>query len=149
MARDTVVIDLDGTLSDCSYRRYLVEGKHRDYGLFHDRLGEDPVNQWCADLMRAMTDAWWLVAIVSARPALCRTATVKWLKQHRVAYNSLHLLRRDHKDKTPDNELKMAWLQKYGAKRILFVVDDRQKVVDAWRAAGVTCLQCAAWEESK
>jgi hypothetical protein len=27
---------------------------------------------------------------------------------------------------------------------ILFTVDDRQKVVDFWRANGITCLQCAA-----
>ena len=26
---------------------------------------------------------------------------------------------------------------------VLFAIDDRQQVVDMWRANGVTCLQCA------
>ena len=33
--------------------------------------------------------------------------------------------------------------------RVLFVVDDRQRVVDMWRAEGITCLQCEAWPEYK
>ena len=42
--RDTVVFDLDGTLSDCSARRHLVEGKDRDYEAFHARFVKDKKN---------------------------------------------------------------------------------------------------------
>ena len=58
------------------------------------------------------------------------------------------LLRPDG-DSTPDQDLKRDWLRGYGKERILFAVDDRQKVVDMWRAEGVVCLQCAAWQEFK
>ena len=51
---------------------------------------------------------------------------------------------RGDKDNRPDSEIKqdiLKQLQKEG-KEILFVVDDRQSVVDMWRANGITCLQC-------
>ena len=54
---------------------------------------------------------------------------------------------REDGDNTPDQELKRAWLHAYGKERILFTVDDRQKVVDMWREEGLTCLQCADWKE--
>jgi hypothetical protein len=31
---------------------------------------------------------------------------------------------------------------------VQFTVDDRQRVVDMWRAKGLTCLQVDAWEEA-
>jgi hypothetical protein len=146
--RDTVVIDLDGTLSDCSARRHLVEGKHRDYEAFHARIGEDKPVEPITAIMREMFVSY-RVLIVSARPQSANEATRGWLNLHGIyCWDEVILLRPDG-DSTPDQELKRAWLQAYGKDRILFVVDDRQKVVDMWRAEGVTCLQCAAWTESK
>ena len=52
---------------------------------------------------------------------------------------------RPHGDYTPDNKLKLAWLnaaREAGAEPDL-VFDDRQKVVDMWRAEGIACFQVA------
>lgn len=155
--KNTVVVDLDGTLSDGHARYPLVSGKHRDYAAFHARLGEDPVNEWCRDLIRGMMEIGKRVVFVSARPTSVTLkdgtvfdvlgATRDWLAKHEIRYHALHLLRGE--DSTPDQELKSAWLNEYGKDRVLFVVDDRQKVVDMWRAEGMTCLQCADWGEKK
>ena len=144
--KDTIVIDLDGTLSDVAHRRHLVTGKHRDYEAFHALLKKDPCNEWCKRLMAVMWAAGYDVEIVSARPMKHDEATREWLRYNEVCFTGVNLLRPDG-DSTPDQELKMAWLRNYDPARVLFVVDDRQKVVDAWRAAGVTCLQCDAWKE--
>jgi len=146
--KDTIVIDLDGTLADVRHRRHLVAGKKRDYAAFHAKLSEDTANDWCVELIRSFLANGLLVVIVSARPESCEAATRKWLERHGIPYHRLHLLRPDG-DSTPDQDLKRNWLYSYGKDRILFVVDDRQKVVDMWRAEGVTCLQCDAWEEGK
>ena len=47
-------------------------------------------------------------------------------------------------DQRPDSEVKQDILNSLKAqgKKILFTVDDRQSVVDMWRANGITCLQC-------
>lgn len=144
--KDTIVIDLDGTLANVDHRRHLVSGKHRNYEAFHALLGQDPPNDWCVSIMRHFWNMGHEVAIVSARPKSCETATRAWLEKHGVKFNGLYLLRPDG-DSTPDQELKRSWLQSYGKDQILFVVDDRQKVVDMWRSEGLTCLQCAAWQE--
>lgn len=160
MIRDTVVVDLDGTLSDGRARYHLVKGKHRDYDAFHARLEEDPVNYWCLSILEAymrynaaMHDLYagvgaFRLVLVSARPAVAREATYRWLRKHVVPHDELHLLRKDG-DSTPDHELKRAWVRAYGKERILFCIDDRQKVVDMWREEGLTCLQCAAWKDDK
>ena len=59
------------------------------------------------------------------------------------------MIRASNKDYTPDQDLKKKWLYSFGKDRVLFVVDDRQRVVDMWRAEGITCLQCEAWPEYK
>lgn len=155
MTRDTIVVDLDGTLADGRARYHLVAGKHRDYEAFHARLGEDPPNLWCQWLLLAFAalnacrpagEEPIRLVLVSARPKNVEDATRAWLAKHAVRYDELHLLR-DGNDNTPDQELKRAWLHNYGKERILFTVDDRQKVVDMWRAEGLTCLQCADWGE--
>ncbi len=146
--KDTIVVDLDGTLANVAHRRHLVTGKKRNYEAFHALLSKDEVNEPVATLVECMRMGRYHIIIVSARPQSTEFETRKWLSNHDIIYNELRLLR-PNGDSTPDQELKMAWLKKYGAERILFVVDDRQKVVNAWRAAGVTCLQCDAWEEGK
>ena len=71
------------------------------------------------------------------------------MEDNRIIYDELHLVRKD-RDYTPDYELKLSWLRAYPDKdKILFVIDDRQRCVDAWRAEGLVCLQCASWEEYK
>lgn len=155
--KDTVIVDLDGTLSDGRARYHLVKGKHRDYDAFHARLEEDPPNEWC----RALVEALWVstsgptpegfrVVLVSARPKSAEAATRRWLAQNLGGpfFHELNLLREDG-DSTPDHELKRAWVRAYGKERILFCIDDRQKVVDMWREEGLTCLQCAAWKDDK
>ncbi|MBS3927757.1 MAG: hypothetical protein KGZ65_04115 [Sphingomonadales bacterium] len=154
MKKDTIVIDLDGTLADVKHRRHLVAGKKRNYEAFHALLKQDPVNTPVAMLMSGMafygrsqyTDSIYKVVIVSARPESVVEETRVWLMLNEIQYDELHLLRPTD-DSTPDQELKRAWLNKYGKERILFVVDDRAKVVKMWREEGITCLQCDDWEE--
>jgi hypothetical protein len=49
-------------------------------------------------------------------------------------------------DNTPDDVLKEQWLHAMPIKdraRLVAVFDDRQRVVDMWRANGVPCFQVA------
>ena len=144
--KGSVIFDMDGTLADVTHRRHLVSGKHRDYEAFHALLSEDPLNEWCAEIMKQFYFAGFDVVIVSARPARYETQTRKWLESHGVLYTSLNLLRLND-DSTPAQELKRAWLHSYGKENILFVCDDRTKVCSMWREEGLTCLQCDVWAE--
>jgi hypothetical protein len=71
-----------------------------------------------------------------------------WIADNFILYDELFMLRRGS-DSTPDTVLKKEWLDSFGKDNIIFVVDDRQRVVDMWRASGVVCLQCDTWPEYK
>lgn len=146
--KDVIVVDLDGTLANIKHRLHLIQGEKKDFDSFYLSLGGDTPNLWC----KAIMDMFWAhgydVVIVSARRKSCDGPTRRWLEEHDIKYNDL-ILTRPEGDHTPDTELKKAWLHGFeGRDRILFVLDDRTKVVDMWRAEGLTCLQCARWPET-
>ncbi len=146
--KNTIVIDLDGTLANIAHRRSLVTGESPDWNKFYSLVWADDVNDWCSTLMGAMKSKGYKVVIVSARRRSTFNETYQWLHRKGVPYDDLFILRKDD-DHRPDTELKQNWLDAYGPEKIFFAVDDRQKVVDMWRANNIVCLQCDKWEERK
>lgn len=142
---DTIVIDLDGTLADIDHRLPLIRRSPPNYEAFFAAVGDDRLNGWCRELMRAFRGRY-RVVLVSGRPERTRSESEAWLRRQDVPYDDLILVRADG-DFRPDDFLKRSWLRQYRPERILFAVDDRQRVVDMWRTEGVVCLQCAAWKE--
>jgi hypothetical protein len=142
----TIVVDLDGTLANIDHRVHLVKRDKPEWDQFYAACHKDSVNQWCAEIMSAFHSQNFKVLIVSARRDTEKAKTLKWLDSNMVRYSQLIMLRKGD-DNTPDTQLKKKWLNSYGKGDILFIVDDRQKVVDMWRAEGMTCLQCYAWKE--
>lgn len=145
--KDTIVIDLDGTLANLDHRLHYMKTSSPDYRRFFAEVAGDGVNAWCRELARAFYGKF-KVVLVSGRPITTLEDTRRWLETFEVPYDELFLLRGDQ-DYRPDQDLKRNWLHAYGKDRILFTVDDRQKVVDMWRNEGVVCLQCAQWAEFK
>ncbi len=151
MDRDTVVCDLDGTLANLSDRRHLVQGEKRDYDKFYEMCDKDIPNEWCVRLLTSLMDSGYRVVIVSARRQLQRQKTLAWMREafdfpnHNVP--QLVLLR-PPKDSTEDKVLKKNWLLSSGLKpRILFVIDDRPKVIKMWREEGLQVLDCGSGVE--
>ena len=152
MIRDTVIVDLDGTLANIMHRIHFIEGKKRDNEGFYGSVAQDGVNRWCLDLIQNHLRSGLPVVIVSARAKECEYDTIAWLRRAGLdpllsPSLSVQILRPNIKDNTPDVDLKREWLRSYGKERILFAVDDRARVVKLWRAEGITCLQCSDWEE--
>lgn len=168
--RDTIIIDIDGTLSNCDHRRHLVEGKKRDYPAFHALLHLDSVNEWCRELMRAFVSQHRFaqafthvplspedegdqlkrrVVLVSARPAYTRDATIGWLVNHELGdfFHEIYLLRASDEDDTPAIELKRRWIEKYGRDRILFAVDDDPRNIAQFKELGITALLAPGWKK--
>jgi len=82
------------------------------------------------------------VIFCSGRPERCREDTEKWLKRH--GFNDYALWMREDGDFRRDDIVKQEILDKYLDKdRVMFVLDDRQQVVDMWRRNGLQCFQVA------
>lgn len=147
--KDTIVIDLDGTLANIDHRTHLVKRDKPDWDAFFAACVDDTPNVWCVALMAALKNHGFNVIIVTARKRTVEKETRLWVNKQFFAWVPELVMLRDSDDNTEDQELKRRWLYSYGKDRILFVVDDRQRVVDMWRSEGLVCLQCYAWEEYK
>lgn len=87
------------------------------------------------------------IMIVSGRSDEVRAETEAWLFEHVFPGEACTFapIMRPAGDYTPDDQLKMRWLADgtIPRERVLCAYDDRDKVVAAWRAAGVPCFQVA------
>lgn len=76
------------------------------------------------------------------KPYRYRKITEQWLTWNVISFGDMYM--RGDNDFRSDHVIKeeiLGHLLSRG-KRILFVVDDRQQVVDMWRRNGITVLQC-------
>jgi len=83
------------------------------------------------------------IYILSGRSMSAYEKTLEWLDKHNVPYNYLQMRNQD--DRTADDILKIHWAWELGLdpENTLFVLEDRTRVVDAWRAKGFRCFQVA------
>ena len=155
-----IVSDLDGTLADGKAREHFITGETKDWDAYFAACGDDTpmVAGWA---IQALIAHGHYVEIWSGRSegpgGVNRRTTDRWLYDNfhflvpafrdgvRSGYQIRKLLMRAHKDYTPDEQLKLQWLQDVRAAggTVDLVFDDRQKVVDMWRANGVPCFQVA------
>lgn len=77
--------------------------------------------------------------MVSGRDTSIGIETEDWLDRHCITYN--HLLLRQAGDHRPDVEHKLEILDFIPLERIAYVLEDRDRCVEAYRAKGLTVLQ--------
>lgn len=137
-----VIIDIDGTLADIDHRRHCVEQKPKDWKQFNSLMVFDLPNPWCVKLIEQL-HLRYDVILCSGRMERHRAITENWLKENKIHYHKLFMRKeRDFRDDSIikaeiyEKEIEPSW-------NVVFVVDDRKRVVDMWRNKGLTCLQCA------
>jgi hypothetical protein len=151
--KDVIVCDLDGTLANCEHRVHHVQktdgnGLKRkpDWDAFYAGVKDDTVNDaviHVLDKFMFYETAIYSIIFCTGRPERCRADTEAWIKDMCHIYGFTLLMRKDG-DFRADHVVKQEILDKYIDKdRVLFVLDDRQQVVDMWRRNGLTCFQVA------
>jgi hypothetical protein len=144
MTDEIVIFDIDGTLADISERVHHVRRKPKNWNAFNAGMAQDKAIHSMIRLCNILYAAGLRIIHCSGRNEKNRPETVDWLKNQGVPYHEL-LLRRDE-DYRSDSVVKREFLQGMDKSRILFVVEDRSRVVEMWRSEGLTCLQCAPGE---
>lgn len=129
------IIDVDGTLA--------LRGDRSPYDL--TKVSEDKPNIPVVKLVQALAAGPNPpeILVVSGRGEESRDDTLAWLYRHKVPFNGLVL--RPEGDQRPDQVVKKEILDHLLSQgfEVEGVMDDRNKVVDMWRDAGLTCLQVA------
>ena len=141
MAEELVIFDIDGTLADISERVHHVRRKPKNWNAFNAGMTQDKAIHSMVRLCNILYDAGLRIILCSGRNEKNRPETVEWLARHRVNYHEL-LLRKDE-DFRSDAVVKREILRGFDKSKILFVVEDRSRVVEMWRAEGLVCLQPA------
>lgn len=140
--KDTILCDLDGTLANLDHRLHFIKDKkYANWDSFFATCSQDTPNPWCVELLKAMKSRGFKVLIVSARSRVVLQESREWLDNVGLDFAEMVLVRPE-KDSTPDQVLKKKWLDSFGKERILFVVDDRDKVCKMWVAQGLQVLNC-------
>lgn len=138
--RKIILVDLDHTISDAFHRDEMIGIAPWDE--YHARMNEDdPCHDFVA-LLNSINDQYDFIGLTS-RPEKWRLRTVKWLVEHGVKLDDLWM--RPDNDYRPAHDVKISLCQeKLGddwKDRILFLIDDNEKVIAAFRDEGVGCLQ--------
>lgn len=145
-----VIFDLDGTLALIDKRRAAStkpNGKI-DWDVFFDpsNIDMDQPNMPVIQMAKTLKDAGNMIVILSGRSKATKDATKAWLVANDVPFDVLKMRPTSNDfNFMPDDQLKQRWLDQLFPDKsdILCVFDDRQKVVDMWRANGLTCMQVA------
>lgn len=132
---DAVLVDVDGTVALC-------EGVRDPYDTSRYHL--DKPNQPVIDLVVELFHAGYEIVYCSGREAQFRDVTDQWLKDN-VGYLSDELHMRPEGDTRRDDIVKLELFDTNIRNRfnVAFVLDDRNRVVRAWRSIGLTVLQVA------
>lgn len=127
------IFDIDGTLAKMSNRSPFD---------WH-RVDEDTHHEWVVDVLQALYNTGDLIFVVSGRDASCREMTEAWLERHDIPY--LELFMRPAGDNRKDTIVKAELFWNHLAENfnIRGVFDDRNCVVEMWRAMGIPVAQTA------
>jgi predicted kinase len=159
-----IIFDIDGTLANVEHRRHYVADGNKQWGKFFDAMSEDPPIDDVCELASLISDYRYMIKahyfeypydifVCSGRPETHKQITEEWLKENvsMLWDESPELLMRPENDYRSDVIIKremLAHIRSQGYD-VMFVVDDRQSVVDMWRSEGITCLQCAPGDFDK
>lgn len=140
----TIIVDLDGTLCNDSKRQHLAQARLWDE--YHARLSEDVPFLDVLEMLHFLRAQPGLdMVVVTARPEAYRGQTLKWLAENDVTPDEL-LMRPDN-DYSLAEVLKLRLIEQYFGtleKAKFFIVtclEDRDKVCEAFRNAGLPCWQ--------
>lgn len=139
----TIICDIDGTIADNSHRQHHVQNRPKDWKAYNATMHADGTHHEVISLLnRLRVDGEIEVVLCTGREEVYRDVTAKWLETRFVDHDKLMM--RPVKDYRGDEIVKSEMLDALlsEGRTIWFVIDDRQKVVDMWRARGLTCLQC-------
>jgi len=136
------VFDIDGTIANLQHRLPHILKKPKDWSAFFATANMDTPIQWVIDIMKLLPAE--RIVMITGRSDEIAAETELWLKKYDVPYAELRMRSKGHQG--ADTVLKLAMAADY-APRIKFIVEDRQGVVDMWRANGFNVLQCDAWPE--
>lgn len=137
------IFDIDGTLANGDHRLHHIQKEPKSWDAYFEACDEDKSIEAILTLAHTLQSSGATLVFVSGRSDLVRRKTAVWLQDRFLSPNHLYMRKQgDHKN---DDQLKIELLAQVRADGYepIMAFDDRNRVVKAWRAAGVPCAQVA------
>lgn len=142
------IFDIDQTLADNSHRLHFIQGETKDWEGFHAAQGDDKPIWETITVARALFSAGQQLVYSTGRMLTGYEVTQKWLYKYRLP-GAQRIYMRPVGDHREDFVVKSELLDKifadYGAGLAGYggAFEDRQQVVDMYRARGLRVFQVA------
>lgn len=143
-----IICDIDGTIADPTHRRHHVENKPKNWKAFRAEAINDTPHHDILYTLRQFQYSHDII-FVTGRMEKERELTRSWLTVNAPLLSLRPIYMRKNNDVRSDDivkeEILFTNLAKQGvtSETTLFVLDDRQRVVDMWRGHGFRVLQVA------
>ena len=173
-SKTTIICDIDGTIANLQHRLHYIKNsdgtkkKKPDWDSFHKAAIDDEPYR---DVLEVVLDLFLGMQLVhegvhrqlpknmkppspqllffSGRNESVRAETEQWLSNISGHFEAPNLYMRSADDRRPDMVVKLEMMNSLGLTPddVLCIFDDRQSVVDMWRANGFRVMQVDAWKE--
>ena len=137
-----IIFDVDGTLMNIDHRKHWVQDKPKNWKQFMaDMVKDTPRKEIFAIALEAKKNGHRII-VSSGRNERDRALTTKQLNSEGL-FPDIFLMRADDDFRSDDLVKKdlLGQMKDAGFNPTL-AIDDRNQVVDMWRANGIPCYQC-------
>lgn len=135
-----VIVDIDGTIANGEHRIHHIRKEPRDWDAFYEDCDQDEPHLEVIEMVNALAERY-VIVLLTGRREETREQTEEWLANNEVTYHLL--IMRPEGNRRDDDVWKLEVGSLFGLTNIAFVVEDRNRIVEAWRKAGVRCIQVA------
>lgn len=130
------IFDLDGTLVDVNSIRHYVEGKNKNFDLFHKESVNCPPNKKVLSLNKYLSMSQDIyIAILTGREEKYRELSEKWLQKNKVSYHCL--LMRQNNDFRSNVTIKNELFENFKSNYLPYLaIDDTLELRKIWMKVG-------------
>ncbi len=144
MMRQSILVDIDHTLSDAFWRDEMYADPLVSYDAYFAAAKDDKPLEDTIQLMNTLARAYNYI-ILTARPEKWRQLTMQWLVAHGVNADEVLMRPEGCFDPTPEMKVNLA-LERFGGEKgllehVAMVLDNREDVIAAFSELGITAMQ--------
>lgn len=133
---ECLILDLDGTLADCSHRMHYIETSPKDWKTFFAYCYDDPIIEPVYELIKSLKSDYKIV-ITTSRPESNRYLSNLWLEEKGIKYDMLLMRKTNDFRKSPiiKSEMVDFIIEKGYIPKIAF--EDREDCVEMFINRGI------------
>jgi hypothetical protein len=141
--RRVILLDMDHSISDAAWRDHLIPevratGNWDKY--YADQSRDEPIWFVAAVVRRLASLPSFDVVVLTTRPEKYRRETTRWLRAYEILFSELIMRPDDNRE--PSAKLKVDLIKaRFRFDEIAFAIEDREEVVEAMRAEGISVLR--------